>query len=68
MNNDQMDVKVRSITADEFEPFIRAMQMGFGSHTTDDDIRQSKEEGLEPDRAIAAFHKGKIVGTTGSLP
>ena len=63
-----MDIEVRSIASDEFESFMRAMQLGFGSHTTDDDISQSKEEGLEPDRAIAAFHKGQIVGTTGSLP
>ena len=68
MNNAHMDVEVRSIKSDEYEPFIRAMKLGFGDHTTEGDIRQSKEEGLEPDRAIAAFHQGKIVGTTGSLP
>ena len=61
MNNAHMDVEVRSIKSDEYEPFIRAMKLGFGDHTTEGDIRQSKEEGLEPDRAIAAFHQGKIV-------
>ena len=68
MNNAHMDVEVRSIRSDEYEPFIRAMKLGFGDHTTEDDIHQSKEKGFEPDRAIAAFHEGKIVGTTDSFP
>ena len=63
-----MDVEVRSITSDEYEPFLRAMQLSFGSHTTEDDVQASKEEGLEPEWSIAAFHEDKIVGTTGSLP
>ena len=67
MNNAHMDVEVRSIRSDEYEPFIRAMKLGFGDHTTEDDIHQSKEKGFEPDRAIAAFHEGKIVGTTDSF-
>lgn len=61
-----MDIEIRPHTGKEFTEFRAALNRGFGRH-----VRPEPEElallkqRYEPDRSLAAFDDGQIVGTTG---
>ncbi len=56
-----MDVEIRAITEDEFEPALRSLESAFSGGLTDDDLRQERLV-AETDRWHAAFEDGRIVG------
>ena len=56
-----MDVEIRPITEDEFEPALRSLEAAFSGGLTDDDLRQERLV-AETDRWHAAFEGGRIVG------
>ena len=56
-----MDVEIRPITDDEFEPALRSLEAAFSGGLTDDDLRQERLV-AETDRWHAAFEGGRIVG------
>ena len=64
MKTTQIDI--RSVSADEFETFIRAVETGFGVHVQPDDI-ESMRPVFEPAYSLAAFERGRIVGTAGAF-
>ena len=56
-----MDVEIRPITEDEFEPALRSLEAAFSGGLTDDDLLQERLV-AETDRWHAAFEDGRIVG------
>jgi predicted acetyltransferase len=56
-----VDVEIRPITEDEFEPALRSLEAAFSGGLTDDDLRQERLV-AETDRWHAAFEGGRIVG------
>jgi predicted acetyltransferase len=56
-----MDVEIRGITEDEFEPAIRSLEAAFSGGLTDDDLRQERLV-AETDRWHAAVEDGRIIG------
>jgi predicted acetyltransferase len=56
-----MDVVIRTITEDEFEPAIRSLEASFSGSITDEDLERERPV-AELDRWHAAFEDGRIVG------
>jgi predicted acetyltransferase len=56
-----MDVEIRTITEDEFEPAVRSLEAAFSGRPTDEDLQQERLV-AETDRWHAAFEDGRIVG------
>lgn len=62
-----MDLRIRTITEDEFADYARAVESAFSEVPTAEDIRRERRL-LSPDRCFAAFVDGEIVGTTALVP
>ena len=58
-----MDVEIRTITEEEFGQWSKADGLGFGYHTTDEQVALSRSF-TEVDRTFGAFDGSNIVGTT----
>ena len=58
-----MDMEMRPIAPDEVGAFIRARNRAFGAHTSEEDVRRTSPT-IEPERALAVFDGGQMVGTT----
>ena len=58
-----MDIEIRTITEEEFGQWSKADGLGFGYHTTDEQVALSRSF-TEVDRTFAAFDGSNIVGTT----
>ena len=56
-----MDVEIRTITEDEFEEFLRAIELSFSGAGTPEDVVRERLV-AEIDRCLAAFDEGRIVG------
>jgi predicted acetyltransferase len=56
-----MDVEIRAITEDEFEPALRSLEAAFSGGLSDDQLRQERLV-AETDRWQAALEDGRIVG------
>jgi predicted acetyltransferase len=56
-----MDVEIRAITEDEFEPCLRSLELSFGGAITPEDIARERLV-AEIDRYVAAVDDGRIVG------
>ena len=57
-----MDVPIRTISEDEFVPFLRAGDASFSAVPSDEDVERSRRL-VELDRCFAAFDGDEIVGT-----
>lgn len=57
-----MDVKIRTISEDEFVPFLRAGDAAFSAVPSDEDVDRSRKL-AELDRCFAAFDGNEVVGT-----
>jgi predicted acetyltransferase len=55
---------IRPVTADQAEPFLRTTEAAFHSGFHADDLAMFRSL-FEPERSLAAFEGGRIVGTTG---
>src|SRR5689334_181445 len=56
-----MDIAIRTITPDEFEPLLRSIVRAFGEHLEPEEVEH--ERGMaEIDRSLAAFDGDRIVG------
>ncbi len=55
-----MDTEIRPITHQEYNAWIKAKTLGFGAAVSEEHMRRMP---FEPERSLAAFHGGKIVGT-----
>ena len=62
-----MNVEIRNISEGEFEDFFRCFYIGVGSHASEENIRRTKDDGLQLNRTPSAFVNGKIVGTSCSV-
>ena len=58
-----MNIEIRTITEEEFAQWSKADGLGFGYHTTDEQVALSRSF-TEVDRTFAAFDGSSIVGTT----
>ncbi len=56
-----MDVEIRTIAEDEFEEYLRAIELSFSGATTAEDVTRERLV-AEIDRCIAAFDEGRMVG------
>lgn len=56
-----MDVEIRAIAEDEFEPALRSLEAAFSGGLTDDDLRQERLT-VETERWHAAVEDERIVG------
>jgi predicted acetyltransferase len=61
-----MDLQIRRITEDEFEPFLIASETA-SSDAADRDELERERSIAEPDRNVAAFDGPDIVGTAGAF-
>jgi predicted acetyltransferase len=61
-----MDVEIRPVTAEEFEPWIRAVERAFGSYPREDELAAHRPL-FEPELSLAAFEGKDIVATTGAF-
>ena len=61
-----MDLQIRRITADEFEPFLLASEVASSDVPDRDEIDRERSI-AEPDRNVAAFDGPDIVGTAGAF-
>ena len=61
----RVDLELRPITEDERPAFHRAISTAFGGIPRDEDLRGWGKE-LVPDRTLAVFDDGEIVGTAGA--
>jgi predicted acetyltransferase len=61
-----MDVEVRTIVEDEFEPWMRAIETAFGGHLRPEDVENERKV-IEPARCLAAFDGVDIVGCASSV-
>jgi len=57
---------IRPVTGDEFIPFSRAADAAFGHQPTTEQMEGWRAI-FEPDRSLAAFDDGRIVGTAGAV-
>ncbi len=62
-----MDFEIRTIREEEFEQWVKAGSLGFGSHATDEHVALNKSLS-EADRTFGAFDGSRIVGTTTTRP
>ena len=58
-----MNIEIRTITEEEFGQWSKADGLGFGYHTTDEQVALSRSF-TEVDRTFGAFDGSNIVGTT----
>ncbi|GMQ94347.1 MAG: GNAT family N-acetyltransferase [Acidimicrobiia bacterium] len=58
-------ITFRPVTEDEYPAFARALIEGFSEDVPDDDFPDLLKATLPPDRTLAAFDGGDIVGTFG---
>ena len=56
-----MDVEIRTIAEDEFEAYLRAIELSFSGATTAEDVERERLI-VEIDRCLAALDEGRIVG------
>ena len=61
-----MDYEIRPVTGDEFADFRRADDAAFGWYPSDEDIEADRAQ-FEPDRSLAVFDAGRIVGTAAAF-
>jgi len=61
-----MDIEIRPITLDEWEPFIAAASLGFNHPLRPGDAEATRIE-FEEGRCLAAFDEAAMVGTAGAL-
>lgn len=57
-----MDVEIRTVTEDEFEPAMRSLEASFSGAITDEDLERERPI-AELERWHAAFEGGRIVGS-----
>lgn len=57
---------MRPVTLDEFKAYGHAAGLAFSEHVSDDDLDGWKLT-FEPDRSLAVFDEGQIVGTAGAF-
>lgn len=55
-----MDTEIRPVTQQEYDAWIKAKTRGFGEAVSEEHMRKIP---FEPERSLAAFDRGKIVGT-----
>ncbi len=60
-----MDIQLRTCREDEIAPFIRACEAAFGMDVKEDSLERMVRY-MEPDRSLAAWDNGTIVGTAGA--
>lgn len=60
-----MEIEYRPVSRDELNEFVRAESRAFGGHASDGYLRRGHAT-IEPDRTMAAFDNGRIVGTSTS--
>lgn len=60
-----MDYEIRPITLDEFKTYGRVTGVAFSEQPSDDDFEGWKLT-FEPERSLAVFDEGQIVGTAGA--
>lgn len=60
-----MKYEMRPVTSDEFKAYGYAAAVAFGEQMSDDDLEGWKLT-FEPDRSLAVFDEGQIVGTAGA--
>ena len=58
-----MDIQIRRISEDEFEPFLRVTTAAFGGTFRSDEVEPNRVE-AEPEWSLAAFDGDRMVGTT----
>src|SRR5580765_5779436 len=61
-----MDIRIRRITDDEFEPFLLASELASSDVPDPDEIERERSI-AEPERNFAAFDGPDIVGTAGAF-
>ena len=61
-----MDVEIRPVTPEEFEQYLRATERAFGHQPTLEEVDNERKV-FEPERSLAIFDGGQIVGTTGAF-
>ncbi|HZQ26169.1 MAG TPA: GNAT family N-acetyltransferase [Acidimicrobiales bacterium] len=57
-----MDIEIRPVVEDEYPQYARRVARAFGEHLSDEGLAAWREA-AEPDRTVAAFDAGDIVGT-----
>lgn len=61
-----MDVEIRTIAEDEFEAWMRAIEIAFGGHLRAEDVELERTV-LDPARCLAAVDAGEFVGCASSV-
>jgi len=61
-----MDLQIRTISGDEFLPYMRAIDAAFSETASDEDIERERRM-AEMDRCFAAFDGPEIVGTAAAF-
>src|SRR2546421_12235169 len=61
-----MDYVLRPVTLDEFKAYGRATGAAFSEQLSDDDF-EGWQLTFEPERSLAVFEQGEIVGTAGAF-
>ncbi|HEX8033499.1 MAG TPA: GNAT family N-acetyltransferase, partial [Ktedonobacterales bacterium] len=61
-----MNYEIRPVTLDEFKTYGRAAGTAFSEQPSDDDFDGWRLT-FEPERSLAAFDEGEIVGTAGAF-
>ena len=56
------DIQIRSIAADEYEAWFRSISLAFNSHPILENVPAYRRTTTDPDRTLAAFEDGEIVG------
>ena len=62
-----MDFEIRPIVEEEYEPWLRAIDLGFGSHLREADVPRLRRT-FKMDRTVAAFDDGRPVSGAHSYP
>lgn len=61
-----MDVEIRTIAADEFDAWMKAIETAFGGHLRAEDAELERTV-IEPARCLAAIDAGEFVGCASSV-
>src|SRR5438876_631439 len=61
-----MDVEIRSITPEEFEGYVTAVERAFGVHSRPEEIELFRKH-FEPELNLAAVEGSRIVGTAAAV-
>jgi len=61
-----VDIEMRPVTPEEFEPYLRATERAFGHHPTFEEVENDRKV-FESERSLAIFDRDQIVGTTGAF-